>query len=729
MSWFSEQLKNRIKKDKEDFEKSFIVLSSVVIGESAIAKALNNDRQKTQNAIEEVLRFYNAKIIELPSKLEDMNEQLEYMLRPTGIMHRSVELKGKWWKNAVGALIAQTKSGDTVALIPDEVKGYSFFDYESGKRIRINEKTKDLLEDDAFCFYKPFPLRKISLIDISKYILSTLSKFDMAYIIFISLVIQLIGMILPFVNKLLYGGVIPIGKVSLLFPFSCLLVGLTLSQTLIRITSNLVTAKIGMKMNMSIQAATMSRVMSLPANFFSNYNSGDLSSRIEGMQQISIMLSGIFFGTGLTSICSFVYIFQMNQYAPQLVAPGILFIFIQLALNILSTFMLINLNRKKTDVKIKLSALIYSLFSGVQKIKLSGAERRAFSKWANMYKSAAKIDYNPPIIIKILPMLSTVISMVSTIVLYYIASATNVSMADFIAFSTAFAAVSGSILALAPLFTKFSEMKPIIEVIKPILDTQPEVSENKKILTSLSGAIELNNVSFKYNENGPLVLDNISLKINPGQYIAIVGKTGCGKSTLMRLLLGFETTKNGAIYYDGQDINSLDLRSLRRHIGAVMQSGKLFQGDIYSNIVISAPWLTLDNAWEAAKLAGIDKDIKDMPMGMHTIITEGSGGVSGGQKQRLMIARAIAPKPSILMFDEATSALDNITQKQISDSLDSLKSTRIIIAHRLSTIKNCDRIIVINNGRIAEDGTFDELIDKNGYFAELVKRQQIALAK
>ena len=729
MGWFSEQLKSRMKKDKEDFENSFVVLSSVVLGESAIAKALNNDRQKTQNAIEEVLNFYKAKIIELPSKLDDMNEQLEYMLRPTGIMRRTVELKGKWWKNAVGALIGQTKAGDTVALIPDEVKGYSFFDYESGKRIRITEKTKDLIEENAFCFYKPFPLRKINLVDISKYILSTLSKADIAYIIFISLVVQLIGMILPFVNKLLYGGVIPVGKVSLLFPFACLLIGMTLSQTLIRITSNLVSAKIGMKMNMSIQAATMSRVMSLPANFFSSYNSGDLSSRVEGMQQISIMLSGLFFGTGLTSICSFVYIFQMNQYAPQLVAPGILFIFIQLALNVLSTFMLINLNRKKTDVKIKLNSLIYSLFSGVQKIKLSGAERRAFSKWANVYKSGAKIDYNPPLLIKVLPMISTVISMISVIVLYYIAGTTNVAMADFIAFSTAFSAVSGSILALAPLFTKFSEMKPIIEVIKPILDTQPEVSENKKILTSLSGAIELNNVSFKYNENGPLVRDNISLKINPGQYIAIVGKTGCGKSTLMRLLLGFETTKNGAIYYDGQDINSLDLRSLRRHIGAVMQSGKLFQGDIYSNIVISAPWLTLDNAWEAAKLAGIDKDIKDMPMGMHTIITEGSGGVSGGQKQRLMIARAIAPKPSILMFDEATSALDNITQKQISDSLDSLKSTKIIIAHRLSTIKNCDRIIVINNGRIAEDGTFDELIDKNGYFTELVKRQQIALAK
>ena len=716
-----------MRKDKEDFENSFVELSSVVLGESAIARALNNDRKKTQNAIEEVLRFYNAKIIELPSKLDDMNEQLEYMLRPTGIMRRTVELKGKWWKSAVGAFIAQTKSGDTVALIPDAIKGYSFFDYESGKRIRISAKTKDLLEESAFCFYKPFPLRKINLIDISKYIISTLDKSDIIYIVFISVLFQLIGMVLPFVNKLLYGGVIPVGKVSLLLPFATLLIGMTLSKTLIGITNNLVSARIGMKMNMSIQAATMSRVMSLPANFFSDYNSGDLSSRVDGMQRISMMISSIFFGTGLSTLCSFVYIFQMNQYASQLVLPAIIFIFVQLGLNVLSTLLLINLNRKKTKIGIKLSALIYSLFSGVQKIKLSGAERRAFSKWAEAYKPGADIDYNPPILIKVFPMISTVISMIGTIVIYYIAGTTNVRMSDFVAFNIAFSAVSGGIMALAPLFTKFAEMKPVIEVIKPILDAEPEVSENKKIITELSGAIELNHVSFKYSENGPLVLDDISLKINPGQYIAIVGKTGCGKSTLMRLLLGFETTKNGAVYYDGQDINSLDLKSLRRHIGAVMQNGKLFQGDIFSNIVISAPWLTLNEAWKAAALAGIEKDIKEMPMGMHTVISEGSGGVSGGQKQRLMIARAIAPKPNILMFDEATSALDNITQKQISESLDSLKSTRIVIAHRLSTIKNCDRIIVIDGGKIIEDGTFNELMEKRGYFSELVERQQIGM--
>ena len=215
------------------------------------------------------------------------------------------------------------------------------------------------------------------------------------------------------------------------------------------------------------------------------------------------------------------------------------------------------------------------------------------------------------------------------------------------------------------------------------------------------------------------------MKIRPGQYVAIVGKTGCGKSTLMRILLGFEKPEKGAVYYDGRNLDALDVKSLRHKIGVVMQNGKLFQGDIYSNITISAPQLTLKEAWEAAEMAGMKEDIENMPMGMHTVISEGSGGISGGQRQRLMIARAIAPKPKVLMFDEATSALDNITQKIVSDSLEELKCTRIVIAHRLSTIRNCDRIIVLDGGKIIEDGTYDQLIEKKGFFAELVERQRL----
>ena len=270
-----------------------------------------------------------------------------------------------------------------------------------------------------------------------------------------------------------------------------------------------------------------------------------------------------------------------------------------------------------------------------------------------------------------------------------------------------------------------AQIKPILEMAEPILKTEPESTENRKMVTKLNGSIELSNVFFRYNETMPYVVNGMNLKIKAGEYIAIVGTTGCGKSTLMRLMLGFETPERGAIYYDGVDMSKLDLRSLRRRIGAVTQNGSLFQGDIYSNIVISAPQLTLDEAWEAAELAGIADDIRAMPMGMQTVISEGQGGISGGQKQRLMIARAVAPKPRILMFDEATSALDNKTQRQVSEALDRLKCTRIVIAHRLSTIKNCDRILVLDKGQILEDGTYDELIEKNGFFAELVARQRL----
>lgn len=725
MSWFGEQLKKRIKSDEENFENSFLELSSVVIGKTALAAALNSKKEKAQNAIEEILKFYNVNTLQVPEEIDDMNKRIDYALRPTGVMRRAIELKGMWWKNAIGPMLALTKTGDPVALIPHHLSGYTFFDYQSGKVISLNNRTKDMLEKEAFCFYKPFPLKKLKVRDLSKFTLSNLSKTDILFIAFTALIFQGISMLLPYINNVLIGKIIPAGMPSLLLPFSCLLIGMTFSKELISIFSNLIMSRIGLKMNLAVQSASMNRLLSLPASFFKDYSAGDLSARVGGISQVCMMASSAIFGSGLSAIFSFMYIFQMSQYAPQLVIPGLIFVFIELGFTIISTFMLLNISRKKMQYNVRLNSLVYSLFSGIQKIKLTGAEKRAFSKWSSVYKDSADLSYNPPIIIKILPIFGTIISMISTLVLYYIAGISGITQADYISFNIAFSAVSGAILALAPLATRFSEMKPVIELIEPILNAEPEVSENKRLVTNLAGSIEVDNLSFRYTDDSPLILDDVSIKINPGEYVAIVGKTGCGKSTLMRLLLGFEKPLNGSIYYDGQDINSIDLKTLRQHIGSVMQNGKLFQGDIYSNITISAPWLTLNEAWEAAKIASIDKDIENMPMGMHTQISEGSGGVSGGQKQRLMIARAIAPKPNILIFDEATSALDNITQKKISESLDKLNGTRIVIAHRLSTIKNCDRIIVIDSGKIIEDGTYDELMNENGFFADLVKRQQI----
>ena len=448
----------------------------------------------------------------------------------------------------------------------------------------------------------------------------------------------------------------------------------------------------------------------------------DLSCIIPNGFQI---LLGNVFSTGLTSVASLLYITQIFRFAPSLVVPAVCIILASVIFSVVSALTQVKISKAVMEKNAEENGLSYALISGVQKIKLAGAEKRAFARWADTYSEAAELSYNPPLFIKINGAISSAISLAGTVAIYYLAIKTRVSPSDYLAFNYAFGSVTGAFAALTGVALSVAQIKPILEMAEPILKTEPESSENKSIVTSLRGNIELSNVYFRYNESMPYVVDGMNLKIKAGEYIAIVGTTGCGKSTLMRLLLGFETPEKGAIYYDGKDISKIDLRSLRRKMGVVTQDGSLFQGDIYSNIVISAPQLSLADAWEAAEMAGIADDIRTMPMGMQTIISEGQGGISGGQKQRLMIARAIAPKPKILMLDEATSALDNKTQKQVSDALDKLKCTRIVIAHRLSTIKNCDRILVLDKGRIMEDGTYDELIAKNGFFAELVARQRV----
>jgi ABC-type bacteriocin/lantibiotic exporter with double-glycine peptidase domain len=262
-------------------------------------------------------------------------------------------------------------------------------------------------------------------------------------------------------------------------------------------------------------------------------------------------------------------------------------------------------------------------------------------------------------------------------------------------------------------------------MVEPILQAVPEYGTNKTMVSELEGKIEIDHVTFRYDPDGPEVIDDLSLAIEPGEYVGIVGGSGCGKSTLVRILLGFKDPREGTVYYDKHDIRDTNLRSLRRCIGTVLQDGKLFAGDIYSNITITAPHLSIEEAWDAAEKVGMAEDIRLMPMGMHTHISEGSGGISGGQKQRLMIARAIVGNPSILIMDEATSALDNLTQRTVTESLDALDCTRIVIAHRLSTIRSCDRIVALDRGRIVESGSYEELIERGGFFADLVKRQQI----
>ena len=310
--------------------------------------------------------------------------------------------------------------------------------------------------------------------------------------------------------------------------------------------------------------------------------------------------------------------------------------------------------------------------------------------------------------------------------IYQRTAASYVSVNTYVAFMSAYGMLSGIFTTLQGLVPQITLIKPMLATFEPLLKTTPEKDMNHGSRTDIKGEIALSKVSFRYDESQAMLLDDFSLSIRQGEYLAIVGKSGSGKSTLMRLMLGFETPLAGAVYYDGNDIASMDLQYLRKQMGIVTQDGKLFPGSIYENIAITHPGLSMDECWETAEKAGIAEDIRNMPMGMHTLLDDHTSSISGGQRQRILIARAIAADPKVLLFDEATSALDNLTQKIVIDSLRNMNCTRVVIAHRLSTVQDCDRIVMIDHGKIAESGTYEELMTRDGAFAQMVRRQTIA---
>ncbi len=728
MSWFDEQIKQRKMTDQEVFEDSFMNIASSILGEKVTTK-IRNDRFIRKQVIDDILNFYHYKPVDLPENVHDFEELLEIALRPHGIMRRYVKLEEGWYKDAYGVILAFRKEdGAATVLYPLPFTGYYFYD-DNGQRVRINDKTMESFDDMAICFYRPLPLRKLTITDLLDYLIGCIDVNDIIVVAIMTLVTILLGTISPKISALLTGPVLQSGNISILMSMAIFMISMNISTLLIDAIKGLLMQRISIKTSISVEAAVIMRLMSLPARFFRNYSSGELSSRASSVNSLCSMLVSGILSTGLTSVMSLIYVGQISTFAPCLLVPSLITIIATVVVSVLSSLIQIKISGERMKLSAKESGMSYALVTGIQKIKLSGSEKRAFARWGNLFAKEADYTYNPPVLLKANGVITQAITLISNIVIYYLAVVNNLDQSAYFAFNNSYGMVMGAFTSMASIILSFVQVKPILDMAEPILNEVPENAEEKRVLTSLKGNIEMNNVYFRYEDNMPYVVDGLSLKIKSGEYIAIVGKTGCGKSTLVRLLLGFEKPEKGAIYYDNKDINKIDLRSLRRKIGTVTQNGTLFTGDIYSNITISVPQLTLDEAWEAAEIAGIADDIREMPMGMQTLVLEGGGGISGGQKQRLMIARAIAPKPSVLIFDEATSALDNKTQKQVSEALDKLKCTRIVIAHRLSTIKNCDRILVLEGGKIIEDGTYDELIEHNGFFASLVERQRLDLGE
>ena len=730
MGWFENQIEERRESDRKMLEDSFYKAVDAVMGDGTFGRIMN-DGAAAQSAVDDILKYYHVSPEGHETKdTDNIYDRLDRSLKTSGIMYRTVQLAPGWYRDSYGILLGFLAGEDIpVALIPGRFSGYYYIDPQTNKKVHIGAKTAKRLETEAVCFYRPFPDKKLGLNDIIIYIKNCLSAGDIVILVLAQLAATLIAMMLPRITKILTGPVINGRNIGAIGWISISTLCVMIAMQIMGSIQGMLASRIGTKTDIGVQSAMFMRMLSLPADVFSKYSPGEMCNRLVSVNQLSGIIMQVLMSTALALLSSILYVSQIFGFASSLAAPALVILTLSAGFTAITAWARMKITRQQMKLSAQESGMSYAMITGVQKIKLAGAEKRIFAKWLDLYTRNSRLQYNPPLFLKIDSVIATGITLVGNIVIYFTAARAGIDQSDYFAFTATYAMLSASIATISSAAVPAANIRPILEMASPFLDNLPESSNGGEVVTGIKGGIEMNHISFRYEKDKPYVLDDLSLRISPGEYVAIVGRTGCGKSTLVRLLLGFEKPEKGTIYYDGKDMSNLDTESLRKNIGTVLQDAGLFQGDIFQNIVISAPQLTLDDAWRAAELAGIADNIRSMPMGMNTMISEGSGGLSGGQKQRIMIARAIAPHPKLLLFDEATSALDNRTQRQVSESLESLNCTRIVIAHRLSTIKHCDRILVLDRGRIAEEGNYDELISHGGLFAHLVERQRLTGAK
>ncbi len=580
------------------------------------------------------------------------------------------------------------------------------------------------LMSDAFSVYPTLGSGQISGWDLLNFV-KPFVKVDVVRFVALLGLITLLSLATPIFTNTLIGTAIPFAERDTIVMITAILIVVAVGQCMLRIVQSMALVRFETIADAYLQAAIWDRVLRLPVTFFKRYSTGDLVNKILSVNAIRQSISRTMIVSIFTSVFSLSNLVLMFLYSPVLALGGAALLIVFMTVLLRASLVQRNMQRQIIDRQGRVASLITQLLTGVSKLRVANAEKRAFAKWADAFAGQRKLEYHVKVVSGNLGVFSAVFASISSFTFYVIASTaltTPISASEFMAFTAAYGQLIAGAGALAAAIGSGIAATSHYENLKPILDAEPEVDENDEDPGTLAGNIDISNITFRYAEELPDVVRNVSLNIRQGQFAAIVGGSGSGKSTLFRLILGFDRPRAGAVFYDGKDLANLDLGLVRQQLGVVLQNGSLMPGSIFQNI-IGGRNLTLDDAWAAARSAGLEDDIKAMPMGMHTVVSEEAGTLSGGQRQRIVIARALIAKPSIILFDEATSALDNVSQAMITESLDKLKLTRVVIAHRLSTIRNADIIFAMHNGELVEQGTFDELMDRGGYFAELARRQ------
>ena len=644
--------------------------------------------------------------------------------RASRFICRKVVLEPKWEQQDCGALVSKIED-EIVACIPGKSGKYQLFRSSDGSIQPLTQELAHQISPQAYSIGRTLPVKPLTKKDVIAFCGKCIYGRDIVFVAVLALVCALIGVLLPTLNQKIYDEYIPLGSMNSLIQICVVMLSFMLGNVFFTVVKNLFDFRVTSRIGNVLQNAAYHRLFHLPESFFRNYDSADLGRRVASIGNVASSIANTVIVTGICATFSLVYLIQMCSYSGKLswIGVGMYAVYMLIVVGITSI-------ARKREIAIaeadgEASSKLYQYLNGVDKIRMAGVEDRALLSYMHPYSRQQSEEIKVNRLVSAKEAIACVVSSVFSMVLYLIIVKNNInlSVGSFVAFNSAFGAFTGALENLVEQVLNLYQEKDLINRFWPIFTAVPEDDETKEVPGELSGGIALEHVKFAYEQGGKLILNDLSLNIKPGEYVGIVGPSGCGKSTLLKLLLGFETPQSGTVTVDGKDLRSMDKSAYRRHLGVVLQNGKLISGSIYENITITAPHVKMARVNEIIDQVGLREDISQMPMGIHTVLSENCNTISGGQQQRILIARAIVGNPSILIFDEATSALDNITQAAVSSNLDKMNVTRIVVAHRLSTIKNCDRILVLRDGCIAEEGNYQTLMTHRGLFYDLASRQ------
>jgi NHLM bacteriocin system ABC transporter ATP-binding protein len=660
-----------------------------------------------------------------PSQSREGTDAVHRVVAASGMRTRPIRLEGRWWRTDQGPLIARRAgTGTPLALLPDR-GGYIVALPDEGRLVPVDAKVAATLRTQAEAVYPPLPDHVAGIRGLLRFGFRGAGR-DLRTLALVGVLLAALGLLTPIVSGQVLGSFVARAQRGLIVQGAILLMIAALVAAVLSAVQNIAALRLEGRAAGRMQAGVWMRVMSLPVSFFGRYSTGELGTTALGVTAVQEQLSSVTTTATLGVLVASANLALVFWYSVPLALAALGLVAGGAGVCLAAGLVEIRWQRRLYAVEQRLASKVFQLLTAVPKLRVAAAEDRAFAIWAADFRQSRAMAASGRRVQNFITAFNAGYPIMCSAVVFALVAGPGhgtMPITAFVAFYTAFTLMLGATLQFTGVAITVMGVVPMLERMRPLLEEVPEADLDKAEPGELSGRILLSHVSFRYGADGPLVLDDVTLAVEPGEFVAIVGPTGCGKSTVLRLLLGFEEPKVGAVLFDGQDLAELDISAVRRQCGVVLQNGSLLAGSIFSNIVGTAPY-TEDQAWAAARMAGIDEEIAAMPMGMNTLLSEGTSTLSGGQRQRLMIARTLVSRPRIVIFDEATSALDNPTQKIVAESTGNLNATRIVIAHRLSTITDADRIIVMEQGRIVQEGRYEQLMaDTDGLFARLASRQ------